>query len=157
MAQSNNNTDFVDHKSKYKFIDNFSILEVINLIMCGLVKYNFKTHVASDVASHGKFLPTQNVNSQNHLEKISQWTKQNKVSLNTQNSKFMLINYTKKFQFSTRLVLDETPLEEISEYKLLGVIVENNLSFKKNTQYIIKREYKRMVTFLKDHMNSIFL
>ena len=145
MAQSNNNTDFLDEKSKYKFIDDLSILEVINLVMCGLVNYNFKAHVASDVASHGKFLPTQNVNSQNYLEKISQWTKQNKMSLNTQKSKFMVFNYTKKYQFSTRLVLDETPLEEISECKLLGVIIENNMSFKKNTQSIIKRAYKRMI------------
>ena len=145
MAQSNNNTDFLDEKSKYKFIDDLSILEVINLVMCGLVNYNFKAHVASDVASHGKFLPTQNVNSQNYLEKISQWTKQNKMSLNTQKSKFMVFNYTKKYQFSTRLVLDETPLEEITECKLLGVIIENNMSFKKNTQSIIKRAYKRMI------------
>ena len=79
--------------------------------MSGLVRYNFNAHVASDVASHGKFLPTQNINSQDYLEKISQWTKQNQMSLNKQKSKFMLFNYTKKYQFSTRLDLDETPLE----------------------------------------------
>ena len=145
LAQSNNNADFLDDKSKYKFIDDLSILEVINLIMSGLVRYNFNAHVASDVASHGKFLPTQNINSQDYLEKISQWTKQNQMSLNKQKSKFMIFNYTKKYQFSTRLVLDETPLEEISECKLLGVIIENNLSFKKNTQSIIKKAYKRMI------------
>ena len=68
LAQSNNNVDFLDNNSKYKFIDDLSILEIINLIMCGLVNYNFKAHVASDVASHGKFLPPQNVKSQSYLE-----------------------------------------------------------------------------------------
>ena len=64
LAQSNNNTDFLDDKWKYKFIDDLSILEVINLVLCGLASYNFKTHVASDVATHGKFLLIQNVQSQ---------------------------------------------------------------------------------------------
>ena len=63
LAQSNNNVDFLDNKSKYKFIDDLSILEIINLFMCGLINYNFKTHVASDVANHGKFLPPQNAKS----------------------------------------------------------------------------------------------
>ena len=145
IAQSNNNVDFLDTDSKYKFIDDLSILEVINLIMCGLINYNFKAHVASDVANHGKFLPPQNVKSQNHLGKIEQWTEQNQMALNKQKSKFMLFNFTKKHQFSTRLVLDDSPLEEISECKLLGVTIENNLSFKKNTQSLIKKAYKRMI------------
>ena len=36
MAQSNNNTDFLDDKWKYSFIDYLTILEVINLVFCGL-------------------------------------------------------------------------------------------------------------------------
>ena len=52
--------------------------------MCGLVNYNFKAHVASDVASHGKFLPPQNVKSQSYLEKIQQWTEKNQMYLNKQ-------------------------------------------------------------------------
>ena len=119
LAQSNNNVDFLDNKSKYKFIDDLSILEIINLIMCGLINYNFKTHVASDVANHGKFLPPQNAKSQTYLEKIQQWTEQNQMSLNKQKPKFMLFNFTKKHQFSTRLILDDSPLEEISECRLL--------------------------------------
>ena len=70
--------------------------------MSGLVRYNFYAHVASDVASHGKFLPIQNVQSQNYLENISQWTKQDQMSLNKQKSKFMLFNYTQ----NTSLVQD---------------------------------------------------
>ena len=113
--------------------------------MCGLASYNFKTHVASDVAIHGKFLPIQNVQSQNHLQRISHWTKEKKMCLNKQKSKFMLINFTRKHQFSTRIELDNTPIQEITECKLLGVIIQNDLSFKKNTQSIIKKAYARMI------------
>ena len=145
LAQSNNNTDFLDDKWKYKFIDDLSILEVINLVLCGLASYNFKTHVASDVATHGKFLPIQNVQSQNHLEKIAQWTKEKKMCLNKHKSKFMLINFTRNHQFSTRIQLDNIPIQEITECKLLGVIIQNDLSFKKNTQSLIKKAYARMI------------
>ena len=145
LVQSNNNTDFLDDKWKYKFIDDLSILEVINLVLCGLASYDFKTHVASDVAVHGNFLPIQNVQSQNYLDKISQWTREKKMSLNKQKSKFMLINFTRSKQFSTRIKLDDTPLQEISECKLLGVIIQNDLSFRKNTQSIIRKAYARMI------------
>ena len=141
----NNNADFLEDKWKYKFIDDLSILEVINLVLCGLASYDFKTHVASDVAVHGNFLPIQNVQSQNYLDKISQWTREKKMSLNKQKSKFMLINFTRSKQFSTRIKLDDTPLQEISECKLLGVIIQNDLSFRKNTQSIIRKAYARMI------------
>ena len=36
-------------KWKYKFIDDLSILEAINLVLVGLANYNFKTHVASEL------------------------------------------------------------------------------------------------------------
>ena len=118
---------------------------MINLVLCGLASYDFKTHVASDVAVHWNFLPIQNVQSQNYLDKISQWTREKKMSLNKQKSKFMLINFTRSKQFSTRIKLDDTPLQEISECKLLGVIIQNDLSFRKNTQSIIRKAYARMI------------
>ena len=37
-------------KDRYKFVDDLSLLEVINLLTVGLSTYNFKNHVASDVA-----------------------------------------------------------------------------------------------------------
>ena len=59
----------------YKLIDDLSILEAINLVSFGLAIYNFKTHVVSDEAIRGKFLPIQSGQTQDHLERISQWSK----------------------------------------------------------------------------------
>jgi hypothetical protein len=36
---------------KFKFIDNLSVVEVINLISIGLASYNCRNHVPSDVAT----------------------------------------------------------------------------------------------------------
>ena len=40
-SQSNDNSEFVPHNDKYKFVDDLSVLEIINLIAVGLSSYNF--------------------------------------------------------------------------------------------------------------------
>ena len=42
LSQSNNNADFADLEEQFKYIDDCSILEIINLIISGLSSYNFK-------------------------------------------------------------------------------------------------------------------
>ena len=56
LSQSEDNVNFLRREEKYKFIDDLSILEVINLITCGLANYNFKQHVASDIGISHKYL-----------------------------------------------------------------------------------------------------
>ena len=49
-SQSNDSVDCVDEEDKYKFVDDMSLLGVIYLITCGIASYNFRNHVASDIA-----------------------------------------------------------------------------------------------------------
>ena len=67
------------------------------------------------------------------------------MKLNAAKSKYMIINFTDNYQFSTRLNLENTVLEEVTETRLLGVILNNRLTWNSNTDYIVKRAYKRMV------------
>ena len=39
---------------RFKFVDDLSILELINLILAGLIDYDFKNHVASDIGVNQK-------------------------------------------------------------------------------------------------------
>ena len=39
----------VDQSLRYKWVDDLSILEIVNLVNIGLATYNFRFHVASDV------------------------------------------------------------------------------------------------------------
>ena len=57
----------------------------------------------------------------------------------------MTVNFTKNYQFSTRLSLEGSNLEEVNEVKLLGVILSNNLKWHSNTQAIVKNACKRML------------
>ena len=146
LSQTNSNTDFLDSEDKFKFIDDLSTLELINMISQGLSSYNFKAHVASDVnAEHNQFLVPENFQSQDHLTKISDWTDSNLMQLNAEKSKYMIVNFTEKYQFSTRLTLNNQLLEEVSEKRLLGVIIRDDLDWYSNTDFIVKKAYKRML------------
>ena len=61
ISQSNDNTDFVDNKDNFKFIDDLSILEIINLMSIGIASYHFKTHVASDIPTNGYNIPNKSL------------------------------------------------------------------------------------------------
>ena len=51
----------------------------------------------------------------------------------------MIFNFTKDFQFSTRLLLDDNNIEELESTKLLGTIISHDLKWNLNTKNIIKK------------------
>ena len=63
------------------------------------------------------------------------------MKLNTVKSKYMTINYTDNYNFNTRLQMDDNILEQVQETRLLGVILRDDLSWKSNTSYIVKKAY----------------
>ena len=146
LSQTNHNTDFIDPEDKFKFIDDLSILEIINLISQGLSSFNFKNHVASDISiEHNQILPDSNFQSQTYLDQISDWTNTHLMKLNSEKSKFMVVNYTDNYQFSTRLRIDNNSLKQVKQTRLLGVLVNDQLSWHENTEFIVKKAYKRMI------------
>ena len=56
----------------------------------------------------------------------------------------MLINFTEKYQFSTRLQLNNENLEMVKYAKLLGVIISDDLKWDLNTNSLVKRANARM-------------
>ena len=144
LSQSNSNTDFVEKSKKFKFIDDLSILEIINLLSIGIASFNFKNHVASDIQTSGLIIPSENLRTQNYLDKIYSWTKENKMELNVDKSKAMIFNFTKEYQFTSRTKMEDRNIEVIKETKLLGVFVNDNLTWERNTMNLVKRSNARM-------------
>ena len=144
-SNSNNNADCVPKDMRFKFVDDLSTLEKLNLILAGLSSYNFRNHVASDIGIEQKFPPSQNFQSQDYLTSIEDWTEQNKMKLNVKKSQVMIFNFTKEFQFSTRLYMENTLLEIIPQTKLLGTILSSDLKWYANTEMLITKAYKRMM------------
>ena len=144
LSQSNESGNCVPDDDRFKFIDDLSLLDIINLLLISLEEYDFKRHVASDIAVDGKFLPSSDSRSQGILDSLSQWTTDNKMKLNEEKSNFMVFNFTHNSQFTTRLQINGKPLEEVKTKKLLGTIVSSDLTWWENTNFIVKKAYQRL-------------
>ena len=79
------------------------------------------------------------------MDKITDWTNSHLMKLNPEKSKFMVVNYTDNYQFNTRLRIENNSLNQVKETKLLGVYVNDQLSWYANTDFIVKKAYKRMI------------
>ena len=143
-SQTNNNCDFVPPSLRYKWVDDLSILEMINLITAGISSYNFKQHVASDVGVDQSYLPSININTQGYMDKIERWTNENQMKVNGKKTKLMIINFTRNYQISTRIYLEGELLEIVKETLLLGCVITSDLKFHKNTEHMVKKAYARM-------------
>ena len=66
------------------------------------------------------------------------------MELNKKKSQAMIFNFTREYQFNSRPVMEDEMLEVISETKLLGVMVNDKLTWDSNTSYLVKRANARM-------------
>ena len=127
LSQSNSSADFLNQEDRYKFVDDLTMLEIVNLLTIGISSFNTKFQVPSDISDKNQYIDKTNLQTQQYLTNINEWTKQKKMLINEEKSKFMIFNYTNDYQFSTRLSIQNRNLEEVSETKLLGTIITNDL------------------------------
>ena len=149
MAQSNNIDDIVGQEERFKFLDDLSVLEVINLLSIGISSYNIKHHVPSDIPVDNGYIEAKNLKSQQYLNAICTWTDKQKMKLNTKKSNIMIFNPTKKFKFTTRLTMNNFTLPVINKTKLLGTIITDDLKWNSNTEEIVKKANQRMLLLRK--------
>jgi len=143
-VNSNDNADHVTPDMRFKFVDDLSTLEKLKLLAIGLSSYNFKAHVASDIGINQKYLPPENFLGQSSLNTVEKWTETNLMKLNVEKTNIMVFNFTKEYQFSSRLYLGDKLIETIDETKLLGTIITSDLKWAKNSDMLVKKAYARM-------------
>ena len=71
------------------------------------------------------------------------WTKSKKMILNKKKTKNMIFNFTKNYQFTTRMVEDNVNIEVFPQIKLLGTLITSDLKWDINTQHLLNRAYGR--------------
>ena len=64
LSQTNHNADCVPIEDRFKFVDDLSTLEIINLLNVGLSSFNAKLQVPSDISVDNYFIPGENFESQ---------------------------------------------------------------------------------------------
>ena len=95
-------------------------------------------------------MPAASYQTQDHLNYISNWTKENLMKLNEAKSNYIIFSRSKE-TFATRLKVNDITLDRMSVIKLLGVWITEDMSWSRNTQEICKKAYSRlsMLTKLK--------
>ena len=149
LGQSNNNSDCVNPEDRYKFVDDLTTLEIVNLLTIGMSSYNVKFQVPNDILDHNQYIHPHNLESQEYLDLINEWTMNQKMKINQKKTKSMIFNYTNNHQFTTRLKLNGENVEIVSEIKLLGTIIKNDLTWSSNISRLVKRANSRMVLLRK--------
>ena len=78
LSQSNNSADCVNEQDRFKFVDDLTVLEIVNLLTIGLSSFNIKQQVPTDIPIHNQYIPAQHLESQKWLDEINKWTKTKK-------------------------------------------------------------------------------
>ena len=78
------------------------------------------------------------------MSDLEVWTKGKQMKLNVKKTKNMIFNFSKKYQFNADIKLEGETVETISETKLLGAILTDDLSWNRNTTKLIKDGNMRM-------------
>ena len=133
LSQSNNSADCVSEEDRFKFVDDLTILEIINLLTIGISSFNLKQEVPNDIPTHNQIIPPEHLQSQKWLEEINDWTVKQKMQINEKKTKTLIFNFTDKYQFTTRLQLNNQTVEVIENTRLLGTVISDDLKWNLNT------------------------
>jgi hypothetical protein len=144
LSQSNNNADCVEVRDRFKFIDDLSVLEIVNLLMVGITSFNLEQQIPTDIPTHNQFIPPDNLASQDWLDQINKWTEDQLMIINEKKTKTMIFNFTENYKFTTRLRLKGENVEVINSTRLLGTILTDDLKWDLNVSTIVKKANARM-------------
>jgi hypothetical protein len=91
------------------------------------------------------FGPDENGSSlQGVMEYLSQWAHDNKMRFNVGKTREMVFNFQRNKCDLPKLVIDGAEIEQVSEAKLLGVIIRSDLKWNSHISMIIKKANKRL-------------
>ena len=74
----------------------------------------------------------------NELNKVYDWLTVNKLSLNTQKTRFMIFHTSKKkiIHRLPNLLINKNPIENVHDFNFLGIILNEHMKWKSHTDKI---------------------
>ena len=144
LSQTNDNANNIPVEDRYKYFDDLSFVEKINLMEAKIEKYNFKDHVSSEIPDHNQIIKNENLKTQSYINDINEWTENNMMKMNAKKTKIQIFNFSKKYQFTTSIKLQNQALEIVDEKRILGVYLTSNLKWDKQVDVLIKSANMRM-------------
>ena len=72
------------------------------------------------------------------INQIFEWLTANKLSLNTNKTNYMIIS-NKKEEISVNIAINNIPLNRVNETKILGVVIDDKLTFKQHVAHVVNK------------------
>ncbi len=73
------------------------------------------------------------------LVPLLDWCNYNKMDINWSKTYFMFVSGNRKVKTPNEILINNNVVSIVNEFKLLGVLIDNNINFQKNISYIIKK------------------
>ena len=80
-------------------------------------------------------LKSRETDINNELKKVNTWLQLNKLSLNTDKSKFMLF-HKKRTRPEINISINNSDIERVSQFNFLGFVLDESLSWKNHITMI---------------------
>ena len=106
--------------------------------MCGLYKYSDDSALADFSNSDSHF--------EQQVTEVTRWSKDNYLDLNVEKTKEMVVDFRKNGCVG-ELVIEGVIVEKVNEYKYIGTVLDNKLTFESNTNCIVKKCHQRFCMF----------
>jgi len=79
------------------------------------------------------------------VDNFVEWTEQNHLRLNVSKTREMVIDFRRKKRTPSQpLLIRGEVVEEVEDYKYLGVVIDNRLDWKSNTEAVYKKGMSRL-------------
>ena len=104
-------------------------------------KHTNTTLFANDTSlfSSGKDLTILESTTNSELSNISLWSKVNTFSLNIKKTHYMIFFRRKKLYHNVKLLIDGQAIDEVQKTELLGIIIDNKLTWKWHNDHIASK------------------
>ena len=78
------------------------------------------------------------------VDNFVEWSEQNHLRLNVDKTREMVIHFRRKKKPSPPLPMRGEVVEEVEDYRYLGVVIDNRLDWKSNTEAVYKTGMSRL-------------
>ena len=100
------------------------------------------TYEIIDVHSH---IPDTKIGyTQEKIDAVKSYAEKEKIQLNLKKCKEMLIDFQRQKTVIPHIKVEDITIDRVTSFKLLGLWVDDNLKWNKNTNHIIKKAAKRL-------------
>ena len=134
------------HSLNLKYIDDLSLLVALNLKSVLVDDPVTRPMPLTRNERNELILPAVNNPLQHELDELQTFTTNKLLKIKEKKTNVMKFNFSRNYDFPPELVISgfDNQIEVVSETKLLGVILSDNLKWGANTEYICKRAYQNM-------------